>query len=59
MAATRRAKASGRASASISWVNVAVGSRLDTTTGAVATSPSPKVTPLTAPSSTTMPETFT
>ena len=40
MAVTRRAKASGRASGSTSWVKVAVGSRFETTTGAVATSPS-------------------
>ena len=48
----RRPRAGCRASSS--WVKVVVGSRLDTTTGAVTTSPSPSSTPVTAPPSTTM-----
>ena len=43
MASIRRAKGSGRSSRSSNWVKVAVGSRLDTTIGAVTTSPSVKI----------------
>ncbi len=39
-------------------MNVAVGSRFETTTGAVTTSPSPSSTPRTAPPSTTMRDTL-